>query len=451
MLKRFLIGIFCLCLLGTHGWALSAFSSPKALEELLALPKQEVADACKGVKIPSERPARKPERADELFQQEREKLFPLLLQQWLVDFYKETTWAEFLQENTAMADEMAARLNCTSYLIQQADLGQDLVNKIIEDHEVGRPDYGAETKGMRYVYVTDSSDHGTQTIVAEVERVMRAVREANPQARILLAMEFAVNIEFGASPIRFAGKENKTFWVHPEYQPLVTLADELKMDTLALDDYVVWENAFKMGKNLVFVDESAQSADIIKDKDIGYALNFAGATLKGVAERNNQWASYLKIMEPFYDITIVYTGGGHTSYEGTLNPLPAEVGTEFALFNFYTMEELPEKSQEFYAQRFADVTQYGKEEKYIDGINNLYTSFQTTSEESIKKRNEQFGKTLNNKEIIYFKNDKETEALLEDFVSGDKASLEQADLLIGNGLVTQKSKSFDVILPDFSL
>ncbi|MBR2082522.1 MAG: hypothetical protein IJ876_05915 [Elusimicrobiaceae bacterium] len=93
----------------------------------------------------------------------------------------------------------------STYLLDS--LGIDASHYIFSEDD--QPDYGKETKGFPFIFLTDASGHHRQSIVQEVKHVMESVRQANPQARILLALEFARMADF-ATPIRFAGQSKRS-------------------------------------------------------------------------------------------------------------------------------------------------------------------------------------------------------------------------------------------------
>ena len=207
-----------------------------------------------------------------------------------------------------------------------------------------RPDYAKETKGVPFIYLTDDSGHSTQSIVQEVKRVMKAVRQANPQARILLALEFAEMTNF-TTPIRFAGKPNKDMDIFAPYDQLVPQANQLNMDILSLDDNMWWpieegdfkgQTATKVGSRLIIIPESPANLNSNEDLFSKY-YGFLGASTAGMYLRNLQWISYLHAVKPFYDLVIVYAGSGHIDGLPFLN-IPLHIGERHVIFNFYTLE-----------------------------------------------------------------------------------------------------------------
>lgn len=95
-------------------------------------------------------------------------------------------------------------------------------------------DYVAQTKNVRYVYIGEL--HFQPSIQEEVKRIITAVREANPNEKILLASEFFYRTHPLINPLHLEGTENILASVYPEFSKL---ADDLHMDTLALDDRII--------------------------------------------------------------------------------------------------------------------------------------------------------------------------------------------------------------------
>lgn len=220
--------------------------------------------------------------------------------------------------------------------------------------QMNRPDYGKETKGIPFVYLTDASGHSTQSIVREIKQVMISIRKANPQARILLALEFAEMTDF-ATPIRFAHKANKKMDVGVPYNLLVKQADQLGMDILALDDFIFFQQEsmayYKIGRYLIMMTKVLKPSFIsdpfhLTIEEFDKLTGFIGASSVGMQQRNIQWASYINAVKPFYDIVIVYSGNGHTDGQGrTEHDLPDMVGQLYAQFDFYTTERSKENDE----------------------------------------------------------------------------------------------------------
>ena len=129
-----------------------------------------------------------------------------------------------------------------------------------------RPDYAQETSRVKYIYVSDASDHGTKTIPQEVAKLLKQIRRAHPQARILLALEFAVREDRHALPIHFAKETPLPFTIDADYAPLLKTTDKLNIDVLSLDDYlpdVQGATGFKIGNILMHDIDTPNSGEIL--------------------------------------------------------------------------------------------------------------------------------------------------------------------------------------------
>lgn len=228
--------------------------------------------------------------------------------------------------------------------------------------EVQHPDYAKLTANYPYIFIGEH--HGTTQIPHEVSYILSQIRRANPQARILLASEFAVLYDFEQSPLHAVN----TPWqeirpVVPNYEKVFTQATQLDMDVLALDDTLgsIDEEgvAVKIGKFLAVIDRkdplvkpvlsSYQPQD---DLQQFYALqDFLARSKWGVNERTKQWARYLNAVRPFYDIIIVYAGGGHLfSAEEGLIELPSLLNEAGFSISLYTDQEISQEDLTFYTQ-----------------------------------------------------------------------------------------------------
>lgn len=269
------------------------------------------------------------------------------------------SWEEFsyqTQQLTQKGEERVRQLQ--QVVIEQLknpELKKVFYNLPYYTPRPGRPDYVQQTRGIPYIYLTDASGHGTQTILNEVIRVMRAARQANPQARILLALEFAVMLDF-SSPIQFAGQKNEDFFLDEKYEPLKTLADQLNMDLLALDDVIWWQwdkdvLGYKIGDRLLAVPSDI-ALENCTPQQLDDVRGIVGASTWGMQRRNEQWVSYLRAVKPFYDVIIVYGGSGHLDTSNMHEfDVPVQLQEKNVVFNFYTSER-DQESDEYLDRTF---------------------------------------------------------------------------------------------------
>ena len=253
---------------------------------------------------------------------------------------------EFELKNQSVTQETGERLRIFEEIGQEMTevMKQELQGLKTEMQDVvtvkeERPNYGKESKGVSYIYLTDYSGHSTQSIVNEVKEVMRSVRQANPQARILLALEAAQMRDF-AAPIRFAKRNNERMEMPAPYDQLFSQADKLNMDILALDDTVVWNweggTGYKIGDILLYVDVPLK--DMTQEQWLKID-GFVSVSTLGMKQRNKQWVSYIRAVKPFYDVVIAYAGNGHINSSNLPeNDIPVQLGGKHTIFEFYTLE-----------------------------------------------------------------------------------------------------------------
>ena len=150
--------------------------------------------------------------------------------------------------NTTTQEKQNKQLTLINLANTYADVGKEYLKLSVWKQE--RPRYGKETKGIKYIYVTDASSHDTQSIPAEVGVLLQQVRKANPQAKILLAVEMAFRVNLDNLPIQFAHTSNESIQLAGPYQQLKQTADRLEVDLLALDDMIMSDVGERVGIKL---------------------------------------------------------------------------------------------------------------------------------------------------------------------------------------------------------
>lgn len=219
--------------------------------------------------------------------------------------WKHISWQEFLKLNkhTKEVEHVSIDLDmvCADKTCQL--LPGPIPLEAIQQTENSEPDYKTFLAGQKLIFVGEVN-HSTKRAPQEMAKILHAVREANPHAKILLAAEFldwispynvlgmrnikkdlsfkinqymdyyhALECETATDPkvqeicnsvlefidhlkqerenptalIKQAGQESQLY-SHTEYQPVFQAADALGIDQLALDDYLVGEdNKNKLG------------------------------------------------------------------------------------------------------------------------------------------------------------------------------------------------------------
>lgn len=180
------------------------------------------------------------------------------------------------------------------------------------DHPQGTPvtSYEDILKGKTRIFMWEYRHHDPQN-VAQFIKVLRAVKQQNPGQRILLALEFLVNNAETSLPIQFAqDPRDPNLHTLSGYEPAVQAAQELGIDTLALDDYIV-KGKFpfyyhKIGNAFLFLSFEVRDGKDAKDE----LVNIFSSPWP-VDQRNRQWAEYINETARYYNIVIVWAGAGH--------------------------------------------------------------------------------------------------------------------------------------------
>lgn len=106
--------------------------------------------------------------------------------------WKRISWQEFLKQNEhAKSREgvcMRLDLQCLQNLCNTCP--EPLPFEVMFDSIQQTADYKELLKDEKLIYIMEGNNHNTKAAPLEVAEIMRAVREANPQAKILLAAEF---------------------------------------------------------------------------------------------------------------------------------------------------------------------------------------------------------------------------------------------------------------------
>ena len=212
--------------------------------------------------------------------------------------FKSYPWDFFLQQNSQLQQQAQSRRDQEireTHFIYDNDC--TLFNKMIGEMHWGRfrPDYMQAIQKTKYIYLSDASSHGTQTIPAEVSRILQAARQVNPNARILLATEFAARTQSDQIPLHIAGEKDLPFRiVGPNYQQLLLECDRLNIDILGLDDELLSESMpvkdnktaqphnydqikIKLGDTYVFAPLSSQKVQQVLTKYDDHALEYVKA------------------------------------------------------------------------------------------------------------------------------------------------------------------------------
>lgn len=276
---------------------------------------------------------------------------------------REITWDVFEREarKQTMRQEAYYQKQHTLTKIISQFLSPEQIATIFYQIQSGPADYGELLKGKKYIYVAESSNHDTKSIPQEGIRLLEQVRKNNPNARILFALEMA-NLILDQSNVALipAGHWDKSILISGEYTQLAQVAlGQERMDLLALDDVIFLQqgtlNYLKIGDTAIRFDITAPHIkNLLKrypkstDFPILCVYDFLSRSEWGVAQRNNQWMRYIKAVEKYYDIIIVYAGSAHLDNAVAKDTLPTLLAKDGILVSIFSQEKIAEQSQQFY-------------------------------------------------------------------------------------------------------
>lgn len=329
--------------------------------------------------------------------------------------WQEISWKEFLEQNkhTQEVEICSVNIDAESNRQCQQLAGPDFT--LPTRRGQGPFDYASIVKGQKIIYIGES--HNTTNIPAEVETILKAVRENNPRARILLASEFINWMPIFPLTDIPAFKQTynegllllRDFYLHPErydttkmsafqqsmadmdkllqrantfinkpfllkkantqsehleilgnYDSIFQTADALDIDQLALDDIICLEDpeVAKIGGVVVRTNEKDSINQYVKDSGLSF-LELLSVSSLGVRERNREWARRIKAVLPIYDIVVVHAGSGHLHNTYSVD-LPPMVGIKkYTSITLVSKNVMSEKDERWYEKRDQSAQQNG--------------------------------------------------------------------------------------------
>lgn len=289
-----------------------------------------------------------------------------LRQETDINLLKDISWQEFLRLNEKAKERLlvSTRLEAKALELQLKENPNMVLPQI--EYKNAAPDY-SHAFTHKYIFISEGS-HSTKSAPQEVINILKAARNARPNAKILLAQEFlSWTGESKDSLLKKPGQNSELYSSYPE---VTQAADKLGIDQLALDDtpyYAEDKNVFvKLGKFLVEVtpQDKLPLLSYTECDDPLYnrwasAEQFIAISPFGVLERNYQWARRIKAAEPLYDLILVYAGNGHlnNTYSNDLPTLlKCKDCANIALAPTDPIDQAVEKD---YETRFLKGEQYG--------------------------------------------------------------------------------------------
>lgn len=289
-----------------------------------------------------------------------------LRQETDINLSKVISWQEFLRLNERAKERLLASTRLEAKALE-LDLKENpnMVAPQIE-YKNSVPDY-SHAFTHKYIFISENISHDTKSAPQEVINILKAARNARPNAKILLAQEFlSWTGESNASLLKKPGQNSELYSGYPE---VTQAADKLGIDQLALDDapyYAEDKNVFvKLGKFLVEVtpQDKLPLLSYTECDDPLYnrwasAYQFIGISPFGVLERNYQWARRIKAVEKNYDLILVYAGSGHLRNTYS-NDLPTLLKCkDFAHIALFPTDPIDPAVGKYYETRFLKGEQY---------------------------------------------------------------------------------------------
>ena len=288
-----------------------------------------------------------------------------LRQETDINLLKVLSWQEFLRLNEKAKERLlvSTRLEVKALELDLKENPNMVLPQIEYKNSV--PDY-SHAFTHKYIFISEYISHDTKSAPQEVINILKAARNARPNAKILLAQEFlSWTGENNVSLLKKPGQNSELYSSYPE---VTQAADKLKIDQLALDDsiYMAYEKniAVKNGKYIVWVTPQ-DKLPLLKYKgcDALYtrwasAEQFIAISPFGVLERNYQWARRIKAAEPHYDLILVYAGSGHLNNTYS-NDLPTLLKCkDFANIMLIPTDPIDQTIEKYYNTRFLKGEQY---------------------------------------------------------------------------------------------
>lgn len=288
-----------------------------------------------------------------------------LRQETDINLLKVISWQEFLRLNERAKERLLAstRLEAKALELELKENPNMVLPQI--EYKNAAPDY-SHAFTHKYIFISENISHDTKSAPQEVINILKAARNARPNAKILLAQEFLSWT--GESNDYLLKKPGQNSELYSSYPEVTQAADKLKIDQLALDDniYMAYEKniAVKNGKYIVWVTPQ-DKLPLLKYKgcDALYtrwasAYQFIGISPFGVLERNYQWARRIKAAEPHYDLILVYAGSGHLNNTYS-NDLPTLLKCkDFAHIALFPTDPIDPAVGKYYETRFLKGEQY---------------------------------------------------------------------------------------------
>ena len=294
------------------------------------------------------------------------QFFPKLLSNApLVGKYDD--WDAFKKAEGARADEVLSQTKSdiarveiwlsqiNDYYKQEYDDAVKAREKVLyamnKNFRSQKPDYPKFFKNKQIIFIWEEGGHAVPEIMDSTLEVLQEIKKANPNKRILFSPEqliwfdmepfansalIAGKTDLRAPQIRFAGEE-----MHPNlksatrYENLWDKVSALGLDTLSMDDVLVdWSfmySFFKVGNISIPYLGGEEAFD---NAYYRFRSNYYG-----VHQRNTQWNYRIRLVEPYYDIIVVFAGGAHYGLKKLLDK-PADKVLDVFIYKLAVDDEV---------------------------------------------------------------------------------------------------------------
>ncbi|MBP5616906.1 MAG: hypothetical protein J6X06_03865 [Elusimicrobiaceae bacterium] len=169
----------------------------------------------------------------------------------------------------------------------------EIATSINQQLQQGSPDYKTAIANKKYIYIGETHDF---PIVQEtIFKLLRVIRQENPNKKILLATEFLESKHPLFSPLF---PEGKIILAKEGYPGLLARADHLQMDLLALDDEII--QMLPDGSDLIKIGQKYLHTDIRFDFRAQQLLNPFLQSIKEEVEETDLAHSDSCLFETLY-------------------------------------------------------------------------------------------------------------------------------------------------------
>lgn len=246
---------------------------------------------------------------------------------------KAISWEQFLKKNKETSDEAFALNSMQPSLFERLTIGF---------YKTGEPHWPSMVQLEKFLFLAETVPGTTQAPQAVVS-ALRELRAAYPDKQILLATEFVRNEQPTSSLLHKANAQDDQL---TDRYGLFAFTNELQIDVLALNDYIVTKDksnaSFKVGDVSIKIPLDSPLLTQNSDEDMDRSLK---GSVYGLDKTNRQWAQRIEQVADNYDLIVVYTTADHVvaPFSSFPNQLQATAATTVILSP--ALEQVPSKAR----------------------------------------------------------------------------------------------------------